>query len=161
MIEQLQELLKEAKKASDEIRKCKDQIRLISHYDADGISSAAIMTKALIREGKSFHLTNVKQINEDLLKDLKEEKRKLIIFTDLGSGYLQDIKKYLSESLVIICDHHQPDTDDIPDSIIHISSIVYGIDENISGAGVAYLLARSMKVMVNSIFFCCSIITDR
>ncbi|MBN2042538.1 MAG: DHH family phosphoesterase [Candidatus Aenigmarchaeota archaeon] len=144
MMEQLKDMIRKASRAKEIIDACSDQIKVVSHYDADGICSAAIMTKALIRRGKDFHLAFIQQINEDILMELEAEKRKVIIFLDLGSGYLNDIKNYLNDSDVIICDHHQP-VGDAGRNVTEINSVSSGIDGNISGAGVTYLLARTMS----------------
>lgn len=143
-MEQLKDMIRKASRAKEIIDACSDQIKVVSHYDADGICSAAIMTKALIRRGKDFHLAFIQQINEDILMELEAEKRKVIIFLDLGSGYLNDIKNYLNDSDVIICDHHQP-VGDAGRNVTEINSVSSGIDGNISGAGVTYLLARTMS----------------
>ncbi len=144
MMEQLQDMIRKATRAKEIIDSCSDQIRVVSHYDADGICSAAIMTKALLRKGKDFHLAFVQQINDDILMELDAEKRKVIIFLDLGSGYLNDIKNHIKDSRVIICDHHQP-VGEAGDNVTEINSVSSGIDGNISGAGVTYLLARTMS----------------
>ena len=72
MIEKLEALVKHSKKAGDRIKVETSEIRIISHYDADGIASAAIMVKALMREGKNFHLTMVKQLSETIITKLAE-----------------------------------------------------------------------------------------
>jgi single-stranded-DNA-specific exonuclease len=143
MIEELQRMIKEAKKAKEWISETKDQIRIVSHYDADGICSAAILTKTLLRQGKDFHLSLVKQLNDNVLKDLSGEKRSIVIFLDMGSGQIERIKETLP-SRVIICDHHQP-TGEPNENVIHINSVVFGINENISGSGVTYILSRTIN----------------
>ncbi len=143
MIEELQKMIKEAKRAKEWIRETKDQIRIVSHYDADGITSATIMVKTLMREGKDFHLSLVKQLNDSVLKELAEEERKLFVFLDMGSGQIEKIRDSLP-SKVIICDHHQP-TGKANENIVHINSVVSGIPDNISGSGVTYILSRTIN----------------
>jgi RecJ-like exonuclease len=144
MLKNLEQLVKEAARASEEIKAFHGQIRIVSHYDADGICSAAIMAHAMKRAGKDFHLSFVQQISCGLLEELRMEKRRLMIFLDLGSGYLDSIKTMLPDATVIICDHHQP-MGVVASNVIHINSVAAGIDNNISGAGVTYLLARAMS----------------
>ena len=48
-------------------------IRLISHYDPDGITSAAILTQALRRAGKEVHVTLTPKIDGRLLEDIQKE----------------------------------------------------------------------------------------
>ncbi len=146
MLEKLNKIIKEAKKGAEIIKNFSSEIRIISHYDADGICSAAILVKALKREGKDFHLSLVKQLSENIIKELSEERRGLIIFTDTGSGYLNSIQKYLlKNSKVIICDHHQVSDLIEDENLIHINPVIFDITENVSGSGVTYILARALN----------------
>jgi single-stranded-DNA-specific exonuclease len=77
-------------------------IRVVSHYDADGITAAGIMTRALIKDGKRFRLSFVKGINSEVFTELEHEG--MVIILDMGSGQLEAIKKMAAN--VIILDHH-------------------------------------------------------
>ncbi len=143
MLEELQQMIREAKKAREWIEETNEQIRVVSHYDADGICSAAIMVKTLLREGKDFHLSLVKQLNDNVLNELADEERKLYIILDMGSGQIERVKKALN-SRVVICDHHQPGGE-ANENIVHINSVVSGIPDNISGSGVTYILSRTIN----------------
>ncbi len=145
MIEKLEALVRHSKQAGDSIKAYMGEIRVISHYDADGIASAAIMVKALTRAGKNFHLSIVKQFSENLIASLAEEKRDLIIFLDMGSGQIDLIKQYLSNAKVIIIDHHQQEGSVEGSSIIQVNPMDFGIEENISGSGVTYIVSRSLS----------------
>ncbi len=106
------------------------------------------MVKALAREGKSFHLSLINQLSENSLKELGGDGKRLVIFTDLGSGYLESIQKYLigdGNTSVIVLDHHQTEGEVRSENLFHINSVDFGIVENISGSGIAYLLARAMN----------------
>jgi len=138
----LEKIINEAKKAKMWIIDEREQIRILSHYDADGICSASIMLKTLVRLGKDVHLTLVKQLNKKILESLYSEKRSLIIFLDMGSGQIEGIKKHLGSSKVIICDHHQPGGE-ADENIIHINSTLAGID-SVAGSGVTYLLSKKI-----------------
>ena len=151
-IKKVEGLVSEAKRAADSIRYFAGDIRIVSHYDADGIASAAIMAKALYREGKSFHLSIIKQLGEDNVKQLRGQmKSRLIAFLDMGSGQLESIRKHLLEGTdarVIICDHHQAQgsvPEEFGDRVFHINPTLFDIEENISGSGVTYLLARALN----------------
>lgn len=41
-----------------------DYVRIYAHYDADGISGAAIVSIALMRMGKKVHVSFLKGLNE-------------------------------------------------------------------------------------------------
>ena len=66
-------------------------IRVISHLDADGLTSAAIMVKTLKKIDKPFILSIVKQISPQLLEELKKEEYENYMFLDTGSGNLKEI----------------------------------------------------------------------
>ena len=96
-------------KAAQNIKKITQVIRVISHLDTDGITSAAIISKALKRENKNFCLSVVKQLSEEELVELKKEPYDYFIFTDLGSGQLKNIIEYLPNKKILILDHHEYD----------------------------------------------------
>ncbi|HJW96552.1 MAG TPA: DHH family phosphoesterase [archaeon] len=149
MARKLDFLISEARKAAVAIRNLEGDIRVVSHYDADGIAAASIISIALAREGKRFRLSVIKQLSEQKVKALADEKNGLTIFTDLGSGHLRSIQESLlfPGSKVIILDHHQAKGDVLPgnsENLVHANPLIFGINENLSGAGVAYLLAKEI-----------------
>lgn len=140
-------LVEKAVKISDVIRAAPGTIRVISHYDADGVSSAAIMSAALFRNDKEFHLTLVKQLDEDIIKNLSKKPNKMIIFLDLGSGMLSDIQKHLLDQgkTVVVADHHEVQGEAHSPNMHHLNPVNFGIEENLSGSGATYLLARGLS----------------
>src|SRR3989338_8798869 len=74
----------------------KETIRLVSHLDADGISAIAIMIRALNLDNRKYSISIVQQLNEDVVRALSRESYDNFVFTDLGSGQLSIIKKYLA-----------------------------------------------------------------
>ena len=144
MLEKLESLVKQSKKAGDAIRAYKGEIRIVSHYDADGIASAAIMVKALQRAGLRFHLTLVKQLVESTMASLAGEKRDFIVFLDLGSGHVEMIKRHMPGTDVVIIDHHQTQGELAGSRILQVNPLDFGIDDNISGSGVSYIVARAL-----------------
>jgi len=50
-----------------------ETIRVVSHLDADGICSAALILNALKRENYKYSLSIVRQLSEDILSNLKNE----------------------------------------------------------------------------------------
>ena len=93
--EKLEELIKEARKIGREILDFSGEFRIISHHDADGVAAAAIMVETLRREGRSFHLSFVKQLTGEKIQEFASEEpgKRFFIFTDLGSGQLENIQK--------------------------------------------------------------------
>src|SRR3990167_79434 len=78
-------------------------IRVISHHDTDGITSAAIFSRALQRWNKKFTLQIVKGLDKGIIDALPE--KEVLIFLDLASGSLDYLKEKKTE--VFILDHHE------------------------------------------------------
>jgi RecJ-like exonuclease len=114
-------------------------IKVISHHDTDGITSAAIFSRALQRANKKFSLQIVKNLEPEFIAKLPEDH--ILIFLDLASGSLN----YLSEKKteVFIFDHHEI-SQDIPSNVMMINPILHG-EERYSGAAIAYLFARELS----------------
>ncbi len=114
-------------------------LRVISHYDTDGITSAAIFSRALQRWGKRFSLEVVKGLDENYIKNLPEQEA--LIFLDLASGSLDHLAKKNTE--IFILDHHEV-IRDIPSNVFMINPLIDKA-EVISGAGVCYLFAKALS----------------
>jgi single-stranded-DNA-specific exonuclease len=145
---QIADLMKDASEAADLIRENitrGDVIHVSSHIDADGISAGGIMGNALLRAGGKFRLRLERWMDEKVADRIASEKPPLIIFTDMGSGYLDLLGERLSGD-VIILDHHQPAAE-LPAGFIQVNPHTYGIDgtRDISGAGVAYFGAKALN----------------
>jgi single-stranded-DNA-specific exonuclease len=117
------------------------RIRVVSHYDADGISAAGVLCSVLRRAGYDFHATLMRNPFTKGFDRLKNEENELIIFSDMGSGQLDTIKDLGCKAIIL--DHHQYQTAQTPKTIIQINSNLHGIDGNYeaSGATLSYLFA--------------------
>jgi single-stranded-DNA-specific exonuclease len=106
-----QEFEEHVRHASQKFRKIsrEEEIRVVSHLDADGICSSSLITKALERLGYKYNLKIVKQLSEEVLGELEKEDYSTYIFTDLGSGQYELIRKYLPGRNIFILDHHSYD----------------------------------------------------
>ena len=126
-------------KASD------DTILLTSHFDADGISAGSIMLSAVNRLESFPHLRIIDSVNERILDQIEAIESDLVIFTDIGSGYLEIISKILRNRDIVVADHHQP-LGEPGSNLHHFNTHILGFDgsEEISGAGTAYLLAKAL-----------------
>jgi RecJ-like exonuclease len=124
----------------------KAKVQLISHDDADGLTAGAITYKSLLRKGQNPHLRCIKRLDREFIESISKEERDLFIFSDNGSGQLENLNKYLlGNSSVIILDHHET-TDFSHQNLVHVNPHLNGIDgaREISGAGVSYLFAREL-----------------
>jgi len=113
-------------------------IRVVSHYDTDGITSAAIMAKTLKRLDKKFTIKIVKNLDKEFIENLNHSE--LIIFLDLGSNSLDEISKLKTD--VFVMDHHEISSKQ-GDNTIMINPHLFG-DEEISASGLAYLFSKSI-----------------
>jgi single-stranded-DNA-specific exonuclease len=121
-------------------------VRIISHFDTDGVTSASILIKALHRLDVSFSVRIVKSLDAEIIKsELSRQPRETILFSDLASGsfdYFQDL-----EEPIFILDHHEPDNSKLNDNIKIINPHLTDDfkSNNCSGAGLCYLFAKELS----------------
>jgi single-stranded-DNA-specific exonuclease len=141
------DILELSKKASEMILSMPKatRIRVVSHYDADGITSAGIICTALHRAGYDFHATLMRNPFTQGLERVKQEENEMIIFSDMGSGQIETMEKFGCK--VIIIDHHQylkskPDSNDV----LQINANLCGIDGNYEacGATLSFSVAKAL-----------------
>ncbi len=144
-------LKERASLAAKKVRKEEGNICLVSHYDADGISAAAIMHRCFDTAGKSFEVNFIRQLDADAAKQISEKDASLWIFTDIGSGQLDILKNYFSDKKIIVLDHH-PIYGNEWKGLVHVNPFLEGINgtKYISGAGVVYLVARGISSSARS-----------
>ncbi|MDN5366594.1 MAG: single-stranded-DNA-specific exonuclease [Candidatus Diapherotrites archaeon] len=117
-----------------------DDVVVVGHYDADGITSTAILVSALEQMGKEVRFINLKQLYTDDIERI-QDMGEHFIFADLGVGQLPTLRRSFGKPFVVL-DHHQiPKGEDYP---LLLHPHFFGLDgaHEISGAGVAYALAR-------------------
>jgi RecJ-like exonuclease len=124
-----------------------ERVRVISHLDADGICACAILLKALNHDNRNYSISIVQQLNEKILQSLAKEDYKYYFFTDLGSGQIDLINKYLKEKTIFILDHHTPSDTKPGEHIVQVNPHLAGIDggTEISGSGVVYLFTNKLN----------------
>jgi RecJ-like exonuclease len=104
--------------------------RVVSHYDADGISAAGIICRALLRRGKNFHTTLRRSFDQEFYEKLKEENNEFLIMCDMGSGQMDRMETL--EGNVVVLDHHAPLHDS--ESVVHINPHLIGLDGATQGS---------------------------
>ncbi|MFW5928646.1 MAG: DHH family phosphoesterase [Thermoplasmatota archaeon] len=111
-----------------------DKFRIITHYDADGITSAAVLVRALMKEQKGFHTTFLSSFPDEIPKGLP------VICTDIGNSHLKRIKD--ETECAIVLDHHKVDDIEGDDDHVFVNPHTFGIDgaREISGATLTFLL---------------------
>ena len=120
-------------------------IQVFSHLDADGVAAAGIIGKALFRLDARFRIRITQWIEDKIVSEVLSDKPKLVIFTDLGSGYIDLLNQKLSDFKIAILDHHQVVGEE-SDNFVHVNPHLHGIDgaRDISGSGVAYFVAKAL-----------------
>ncbi|WP_440947895.1 DHHA1 domain-containing protein [Methanosarcina sp. T3] len=140
---ELEKLINLAKNAADKVRKHKF-VRIVSHNDADGLTSAGIMALALLRAGIGFQLSIAGKLDEAVIEEVNNtiSKGDLVIFCDMGSGQPELIGKVAAD--VVVLDHHQPVGQSPAKAVVNAHMV--GIDgaTDISASGTCYLVAREL-----------------
>lgn len=115
-------------------------VLVVSHFDTDGISSAAIMIQTLKKIGRKFSVQILKRLERDFVGGI--EKEKPVIFLDLASGMLDQLKDSGIKEVFII-DHHEI-VQEIPDNVTMVNPMLYDDKEKISSSGLTYLFCKEM-----------------
>ncbi|HDS45609.1 MAG TPA: DHH family phosphoesterase [Methanomicrobia archaeon] len=132
-----------------------DFARVISHYDADGITAAGILCIALLRQNIQFHVTIVNKLEESFVQGLDDD---LILICDMGTAQSDVLAEHLNERAVVIIDHHAPPASvpvlSTPSSVIinpcslnaaDARDLVNERGSTICAAGLSYLVARRLS----------------
>lgn len=99
-------LLEELSKAADIVRG-HDFIHIFSHYDADGLSSAAILAKTLLREKKEFRVTLFTTLDDETFREIAASNADCFILSDIGASYVKELDGLKPD--IIVLDHHTPE----------------------------------------------------
>ncbi len=129
----------------------------ISHNDADGISSLAIIQNLLYKMhlNYDYFIYNRSVSWENYLMGIlskRQTDKTAFIFTDVGSNLkeLIPIIKKRKEKFFIL-DHHEVEDqikiDSIPENLFFVNPTIYGFDglEQIAGATLTYMFAKRIK----------------
>jgi len=123
------------------------EIAVITHMDADGITSGSIIATALARLGARYSIRAVSDMNSGIIERMRIENRDFYVITDLGGGWASDLRKALDDRWAII-DHHQiPEQEILTDDDGQIlNAWKYGIDggRELPAGGMAYMIASAL-----------------
>ncbi|MCJ7718010.1 MAG: single-stranded-DNA-specific exonuclease RecJ [Anaerolineales bacterium] len=135
-------------------------IAVYGDYDADGITSTAMLTLALSKVSDKVisyipnRFTEGYGLNREALSSLSDEGVSLVITVDNGIRSFDEVKYANSLGLkVIISDHHTPETT-LPPAIAIINPKLPNDsypDENLSGAGVTFKLITALSKIYSSL----------
>jgi single-stranded-DNA-specific exonuclease len=119
-----------------------DYIQVFSHYDADGLSAAAIIAKTLLRAGKEFRITVFPTLNDEYMEKIRKTPAECILITDLGASYIKELDAMKCD--IIVLDHHA--TDGRAERICYANPHLYGIDGMTSGCGATMAFLFSLQM---------------
>lgn len=132
-------MLEYIKNFSEKLLKINNEIQIISHFDTDGITSAAILTKTLERLGKHFSTKIIKSLSKEEITAFPEDKT--IILIDLGSGSLELLSK--SKNKIFLIDHHEINFL-ITENVIILNPHLIKSD-NLCSSELTYLVSREIS----------------
>jgi len=116
-------------------------VQIVSHYDTDGICSAAIMAKAMQNLDKNFSVKIIKQLEKETIEALP--KNSILVFLDLASGSLEQINQL--KNPVYIIDHHEIDKNQKINENVHIINPYLHDEDNLCGAALTYLFVKEIN----------------
>ncbi len=116
------------------------KVHVMSHFDTDGITSAAIISKTLGRLNKQFSLRITKGLDDEELALIPKDI--IVIMTDLGSGSLEKLSKMKNEFLII--DHHEINGD-IPKNVNMFNPHLHPELDSLCSAELIYLIAKNIS----------------
>ncbi|MBR1368906.1 phosphoesterase [Methanocalculus chunghsingensis] len=126
---------------ASEIIRSASAVTILSHIDADGIASEAILREAVSRLNIQTRSVFLRQLEPLMMKWVPKDDT-LKIFVDLGAGQQNLIEEHgLSDDEVLILDHHISQPSNI--EYRQVNCLPYGIGK-LSAAGIAYFVAREM-----------------
>ncbi|MEK6830786.1 MAG: DHH family phosphoesterase [Nanoarchaeota archaeon] len=118
-----------------------NRIHIVSHFDADGITSAAILSKTFERYGVQFSTKIIKNLTKKEI-DLFP-KNKTIILLDLGSGSLGALEE--SKNKIFIIDHHEINKDIELKNVIILNPKLLNETEDLCSAELTYLVSEKIS----------------
>jgi len=126
-----------------------NEVSIITHLDADGITAGSIMAMALRRMGARYSVRAVSDMNSSVVENMKAEGRDFYVITDLGGGWASNLRKALDNKWVII-DHHEITEEEIltDDEAQILNPWKFGIDggKEVSAGGMAYMVASTLDL---------------
>lgn len=151
------DLHRRAKEAARLVRDCEGLVRVVSHHDADGLSAATVLGRALRRLDKAFQVTIVPRLTAEAVETARRGDPDLWVFADMGSGDPELLSEIADRTVVV--DHHVPAGDAAGDGeageaagdaadpfAAHVNAHMHGIDGSYGAcaASTAFLVATKL-----------------
>ena len=121
-------------------------VQVFHHNDSDGLSSGAILTRAMERQGFKVQRFCLEKPYPAVLKKIYEQQGGILLFADFA-GRIAPLLAELNQgrNLTLILDHHVAETSTDP-RVHNLDPDLYGLkgDRDISGSTTCYLFARTL-----------------
>ncbi|MDG6915138.1 MAG: DHH family phosphoesterase [Nitrososphaerota archaeon] len=143
-------------RARDEARHLLDlsrkgaRVLVVTHIDADGLSSGSIAFSALARKGVAVSVRAIPDLDLKAIERLRADKFDFYLFTDLGSGLLGELSKAFGERFAVL-DHHQvPEADLRHPRLINAWNFGYDGGVEACSSTMAYAFAKALDDWENA-----------
>src|SRR4030042_931315 len=140
LIDAMEQSIREVKQWPDKT------VQVFHHNDSDGLSSGAILTCALERQGFKVQRFFLEKPYPAVLKRVYEQEGKILIFADFA-GRIAPMLSALNKgrNLTLILDHHVAEASTDP-RVHNLDPDLYGLkgDRDISASTTCYLFARTL-----------------
>jgi len=121
-------------------------VQVFHHNDADGLTSGAILTRALERQGFKVERFCLEKPYPAVLRKVYEQEGSILIFADFAgriAPMLSELNK--GRNLTLILDHHVAEASTDP-RVLNLDPDLFGLkgDRDISGSTTCYLFALTL-----------------
>ena len=121
-------------------------IQVFHHNDSDGLTSGAILERALERQGYKVQRYCLEKPYPAVLKKVYEQEGRILIFADFA-GRIAPLLSELNQgrNLTLILDHHVAEASTDP-RVLNLDPDLFGLkgDRDISASTTCYLFARAL-----------------
>jgi len=118
-------------------------VRVISHYDADGITAAGVAISSLKRADIAFQTTITKSLDRQAVERISQENNDCTLFLDMGSGQIEGLEAMDGDVLVL--DHHKPLRDS--EKVMQVNPHFFGLDgmRDLSASSLTFIVCEAMS----------------
>ena len=141
-----QDFLAEIRKGIARMRAAGDEVTLVHHNDADGLSSAAVLETALTRARFSVQRVCIERVHPPVIQRIHDQFDSTIFYVDLGGQAAAAISEAnRGRRTTLILDHHHPHKPTDP-QVLNIATEFFGLsgDMDISASVAAYFFALEL-----------------
>jgi len=138
----LHKVLHKVKEAISGLAANREPVRIISHYDADGLCAAGILCKTFLRRNIPFHATIAHTLDASVMGAVQCKSYPWVIFSDMGSSSLDLVEKL--DSHVVVVDHHEPLRES--KKVVQLNAHIWGIDGAFEACGSTLALAVAIAL---------------